>query len=305
MVVVASVLAGVVACVAPEAVRSAYPGRNGLIAFNRQVGKETDIAVVAPDRTGFRVLIRNAYHPAWSPDGHLLAFTRQSSTGDTDIWIANADGSGEHQLSSPDTDEAAASWSPDGRQLVVEVSPHGQPNDELYIENTDGSERVQLTHATAANSVDSPSSPKWSPTGQAILFEEADNLYLIQPGGRDPSLLVDDGTAINPDWSPDGTHVVFDAAGRGGRYGSWDDIYKFAVDGKSRARDLTDTIDYDGNAAWSPDGTTIVYTIWKTRRGESTGHGDLYLTPADGGRRQPLVRGAASKWGADWQPAPS
>jgi Tol biopolymer transport system component len=304
-VVVASVVAGVVACVHPEAVRSAYPGRNGLIAFNRQVGKETDVAVVAPDRTAFRVLIRNAYDPAWSPDGRLLAFTRRASTGDRDIWIANADGSGEHQLSSPDTDEAGASWSPDGRQLVIEVSRHGQRNDELYIENVDGSERVQLTHGTPANSDASPSSPKWSPTGQVILFEEANNLFLIQPDGQDPSLLVDDDTAINPDWSPDGTHVVFDAAGRSGRYGSWDDIYEFAVDGKSGARDLTDTIDYDGNAAWSPDGTTIVYTIWKTRRGENTGHGDLYLTPADGGRRQPLVRGAASKWGADWQPAPS
>jgi len=291
-----------IACAYSGSARSAYPGHNGLIAFNRQIGKDIDIAVVAPDRTGFRVLIRDAYNPAWSPDGRLLAFMRRSSDGDTDIWIANADGSNQRDLFSPDADEAAPSWSPDGQQLVIEAAPHGQSNDELYIENADGSDRIQLTHDTSATSNQSPAVPKWSPTGQLIVFEEGDNLYLIQPDGQNPNELLDDGTSGNPDWSPDGTHVVFDSAGRSGRYGSWDDIYEFAVDGKSRARNVTDTIDYDGNPVWSPDGTMIVYTIWKTHRGVSTHHGDLYLTPADGGRRQPLARGAASKWGADWQP---
>jgi Tol biopolymer transport system component len=304
IVVLGLAAAMAVAFAASQPARSAYPGRNGLIAFNRQVGQEIDIAVVAPDRTGLRVLIRDAYDPAWSPDGRLLAFTRRSSTGDTDIWIANADGSGEHDLFSPDTNERAASWSPDGQRLVIQAWAHGQQSDELYTEDADGGNRVQLTHANATTAQESPMSPQWSPTGQLIVFAETDNLYTIQPDGQGVRGLSDEGTAINPDWSPDGTRVVYDASGRSGRFGAWDDIYVLPVDGTSRARDLTNTLDYDGNAAWSPDGTRIVYTIWKTRHGESTGHGDLYVTTANGGRRQPLVRGAASKWGADWQPTP-
>jgi Tol biopolymer transport system component len=304
-VVLGLAVAIAVACMTSAPARSAYPGRNGLIAFNRQVGNEIDIAVVAPDRTGLRVLIRNAYDPAWSPDGRLIAFTRRSGTGDTDIWIANADGTGERDLYSPDTNEAAASWSPDGRELVIQAWEHGEQNDELYIEDSDGSNRVQLTHASAATAQESPTSPKWSPTGQLIVFAEADDLYTIQPDGQGVRGLSDDGTAINPDWSPDGTRVVYDASGRSGRFGAWDDVYELPADGTSHPRDLTNTFDYDGNAAWSPDGTMIVYTIWKTHHGENTEHGDLYVTAASGGSRRPLVRGPASKWGADWQPTPS
>ena len=283
--------------------RPANPGRNGLIAFNRQVGDETDVAVVAPDRTGLRVLIRDAYGPAWSPDGLLLAFTRRSR-GDSDLWIANADGSGQHELASPDMNEAAASWSPDGRRLVFEAWAHGQQTDELYIENTDGSGRTQLTHENRASRMESPGTPKWSPTGDKIVFEEAGELVLIQPDGQGASSLDDDGTAINPDWSPDGTQVAFDADGRGNRFGSWDDIYTTGINENSRPRDITNTIDYDGNPAWSPDGSTIAYTLWTTHNHVATGQGDLYLMPAGGGPRRPLVRGAASKWGADWQPTP-
>src|SRR5262249_4467575 len=143
-------VATAIACVAASPARSAYTGRNGLIAFNRQVGKENAIADVAPDRTGLRVLIRDAYDPTRSPHGRFSAFTRASATGDRDIWIANADGSEEHDLFSPDTNEAVASWSPDGQKLAIQAWAHGQQSDELYIEDSDGSNRVQLTHTSSA-----------------------------------------------------------------------------------------------------------------------------------------------------------
>jgi len=231
--------------------RSAFPGANGVIAFNRRMGKETDIAVVRPDRTGLRVLIRNAYGPAWSSDGRFLAFTRRSSEGDTDVWIANADGSGQRDLVSPETNEAEVSWSPDGQRLVIEASAHGTHTDELYIENTDGSGRVQLTHENRQDHQESPGTPKWSPRGDLIVFEEAGELFLIQPDGKGQRDLGGDGTAINPDWSPDGTQIVYDAAGRGNSYGSWEDLYTIAADGHSTSRHVTKPIDDAGNAAWT------------------------------------------------------
>ena len=95
--------------------------------------------------------------------------------------------------------ESDASWSSDGQRLVLEGSAHGQQSDELYIENTDGSNRVQLTHENGQSLQESPGTPRWSPTGDLIVFEEAGELLLIQPDGQGKRDLGGDGTASNPD----------------------------------------------------------------------------------------------------------
>jgi Tol biopolymer transport system component len=142
---VAVVLAGGFASAVARSSGVVFPGGQGLIAFNRQVGNQTDIAVVRPDRTGFKVLIPNASDPAWSPDGRLIAFSRRSSRGDMDVWIANADGTGQRELTSPGTNESKPDWSPDGKQLVFVGSIPGARLDDLFVENVDGSGRRQLT----------------------------------------------------------------------------------------------------------------------------------------------------------------
>jgi Tol biopolymer transport system component len=40
----------------------------------------------------------NDFWPTWSPDGNLIAFTRQITT--EQIWVMNADGTGQHALTS-------------------------------------------------------------------------------------------------------------------------------------------------------------------------------------------------------------
>lgn len=58
--------------------------------------------------------------PRWSPDGSLLAF--RAVDGDTEgCFVANADGSGRHQVAPGPASADAPSWSPDGNWLVVAV----------------------------------------------------------------------------------------------------------------------------------------------------------------------------------------
>jgi Tol biopolymer transport system component len=59
------------------------------------------------------------------------------------------------------------------------------------------------------------------------------------------------------------------------------------------------------DAAWSPDGSEIVFTRYTTVRihGKPKSSGDLYVINADGSGLRPLVRGPASTYEADWQPA--
>jgi hypothetical protein len=59
--------------------------------------------------------------PNWSPDGTRIAFTRQA--GRSEIYVMNADGTGQTQVTSGGSNESP-SWSPDGSRLVF--SSHGQ-----------------------------------------------------------------------------------------------------------------------------------------------------------------------------------
>jgi TolB protein len=50
--------------------------------------------------------------PAWSPDGRELVFTSHADAdGNGDIYVVNADGSGERRLTHSKLDETSAVWS--------------------------------------------------------------------------------------------------------------------------------------------------------------------------------------------------
>ncbi|MBW3563636.1 MAG: serine/threonine-protein kinase [Acidobacteria bacterium] len=74
------------------------------------------------------VLIRDAFDPAWSPDGNRIAFSAQWS-GSGRIWIADPHGRNPRQATT-DTTEASEhlrpSWSPGGDRIVFQYSDRTQ-----------------------------------------------------------------------------------------------------------------------------------------------------------------------------------
>jgi Tol biopolymer transport system component len=299
--VAAAVLVGGFASGVARSTRVAFPGGQGLIAFSRQIGSEIDIAVVRPDRSGFRVLIPNAADPAWSPDGSYLAFSRKSSEGDMDLWLANADGTGLRELTSPGSNETEPSWSPDGRRLLYVGEVAGTGEDELFIENSDGSGRVQLTHEGPNDLSTAPAAPKWSPKGDLIAFIRGGfEVAVIRPDGTGERALPGRGLATAVDWSPDGSTLLFDDAAALG-------LYTDRINGSPAPHLIPGTQHHHYSAAWSPDGSAIVYTAWKHKRNGTrivNEHADLWLMNADGTMPGPLLRGAAIKTAPDWQPTP-
>jgi Tol biopolymer transport system component len=274
-----------------------FAGGNGLIAFTRGTAAGWSIAVVEPDRSGFRTLIENAQQPAWSPDGHSIAFVRRSEQGDWDIFIANADGSGVRELVHPGRDDFQPAWSPDGSQIAYDDYARGRDLGQIDVVNVDGSGRRLVTDDQYMDT--SPYAPVWSPDGQWILFNLVQGeFWLIHPDGSG-TIKTDltDGTALNrPSWSPDGKDLAFSNSDEG-------QIGVISVDGTG-FRQLTHVYGGADEPAWSPDGREVVfaYETSTTKHGKTTWDDDLYIINADGSGLRPLVRGKADTDDPAWQP---
>src|SRR2546426_640204 len=105
--------------------------------------------------------VHDGIFPSCSPDGTQLAFT---TTNDSDIAVARADGSGRTLLIQDATRDLAPSWSPDGSQIAFFRGNFGQFF--LYVIRPDGSGLHQLSQTPAETSVP----PVWSPDGMHLLF---------------------------------------------------------------------------------------------------------------------------------------
>src|SRR5687768_3070518 len=83
-------------------------------------------------------------HPVFSPDGRRIAFSR-SNGNDWDVFIAQADGSGEPaRVTMMPEDDFVTAWSPDGREVIFETTRDEETVTRLYKTSAD-----RLTLASA------------------------------------------------------------------------------------------------------------------------------------------------------------
>jgi Tol biopolymer transport system component len=81
---------------------------------------------------------------AWSPDGQKILFVRArrgTRAKVNDIYVMNADGSGQRKLTERGHDPR---WSPDGEKISFVTNRDG--NNEIYVMNADGSGQVNVSH---------------------------------------------------------------------------------------------------------------------------------------------------------------
>ncbi len=86
------------------------------------------------------------FHPAWSPDGQKIAFTRHSGAN-YEIFVMNADGSAETNLTNNTAADTNPAWSPDGQKIAFTSERDG--GEEIYVMNADGSAPTRLTNNAA------------------------------------------------------------------------------------------------------------------------------------------------------------
>jgi Tol biopolymer transport system component len=221
--------------------------RGGLRVINADGrGEERELTHNAAVSPGFA--------PAWSPGGRRIAFITnvgQRGRHNMEIYVVNADGSGQRRLTRNTWSDSDPVWSPDGRRIAF-VSGW-----QLWVMNADGSGRRQLTRQGAHNF-----NPAWSPDGKRIAFERGRRqrdyvgctycgglwglaVFVMNADGSGLRKLTQGGS--QPSWSPDGRRIAF-VSQRDGN----EDIWLMNADGSAQRNLTRDAGRRESHPVWSP-----------------------------------------------------
>jgi Tol biopolymer transport system component len=149
--------------------------------------------------------------PVWSPDWRRVAYTvtRHSRSALSDLFVANADGSGPTRL----TDDSAMVRTPSfvppaGEQIVFESSRGAEGWPQLYVIGRNGSGRRQLTRNASS------SHPDVSPDGKRVLFvsfraQNYDVYEMNLDGTGERRLTTDPRPDDSPLYAADGKSFYF------------------------------------------------------------------------------------------------
>lgn len=175
------------------------------------------------------------------------------------------------------------SLSPDGSSIAFVNEVDGRAN--IWVLNLEETMPRQLTDGETTDS-----RPRWSPTGESILFARDGGLWSVSATGGAAREIIRD--AYNPNWSFDGRRIVFER-----RYEVWtadaDGSRQQRVDGVPR-RELALAARWP---AFSPDGQYLVFLD-----AEATPMADLWRVPLDGGSPEQLTFQPAFSSAPAWSP---
>lgn len=256
-------------------------------ARNSSTGKLEVMNVDGSGRINLAGLGYAAYsdpgHCSWSPDGQQVAFENMY-----DIYVVNADGSGQRSLTNDHSNNGQPSWSPDGTRIAFQSKRDG--NGEIYVVNADGSGLTNLS-----NNLADDWQPSWSPDSQHITFRSLrdgnDEIYIMNADGSGQTNLTNNPASDKePSWSPDSQHITF----RSLRDGT-NQIYAMNADGSGQTNLTNDPAGAWG-ASWSPDGTHIAFVSGRD------GNGEVYVMNADGSGLKNLTNNPGFDYEPFWSP---
>lgn len=198
------------------------------------------------------------------------------------IWIMNADGSGQKEVASGLELNASPALSPDGSQIAFAGSAKGNPD--IYVMNAAGGGLRRLTSTRSLEA-----SPDWSPTGRQILYtsDQTGNpqIWVMDAEGTNQRRMTFAGNWNDEAaWSPKGDKIAFACRNEG----------DFNICVMDFATGNTVQLTGEGSndhPAWSPDGTKIVY---QSRRGGGGPYQVYTMDAQDGKNKRQLTTGGSN-----------
>lgn len=290
---------GTPACTPAQAASDPVPP----FAFTSDRDGDPEIHLRAADGTVTQLTDNEVadFGAVWSPDGSRLAFVRGGAEGGGDaIWVMDADGSDQRQLTDPRVGadgvpalDQAPAWSPDGRRIAFASTRDGAES-EIYVMDADGSDQTRLTE-TPPHVTDH--TPTFSPDGRYIAFTSSrvrdsnHEIFRMRTDGTDVRRLtrtkdmVDDNA---PEYSPDGSRILFSSTRGGGAH----DLYTMKANGGDVRRlggepGLVD----DVFGRWTSDGGQVLYMTFGI---EDPYRDSVWVVGADGSDRRRISDGTTS-----------
>ena len=234
------------------------------IAFSSERDGNTEIYVMAADGKNQRRLTNNPasdHSPSWSPDGKRIAFVSRRDghfIGEgglsSEIYVMDADGGNQQNLTDNDFYDTHPSWSPDGERIAFASRRDGHfigeggLSSEIYVMDADGKNTRRLT-----NNRKSDWSPSWSSDGKWIAFRsdrKGDGvnyeIYVMDADGGNLRRLTNNRKSdFSPSWSSDGKRIVFSSYRDGNG-----EIYVMDNDGGNQQKLTNNPRHTNGGPAW-------------------------------------------------------
>ena len=254
-------------------------------------------------------LMKRLGTPALSPDGRWVIVPVTEPAYDenaksSDLWLVPSDGSAApRRLTFSTGSESNPAWSADSRRIAFAAWRDGQEESQIYVlDIAGGGEAGRVTNAATG-----ATRPLWRPDGQAILFAS-----MIFPGAltdADNRARIEERKARKYNARAYENFPIR-------HWDRWLDerrptlmLQPLGADAEAtdllagtelaHGRGFGGNLDYDGeiiNAAWSPDGSAIVFTATTERdqAARAVVQQALFMIPAGGGEPHRLTGPEAS-----------
>jgi Tol biopolymer transport system component len=244
-------------------------GHDLVYSANRAGGQKLwRLAAIGGSPRELQIAGRQAQYPAIAGAGNRLVYSDSPSV--SAVWRAtlgnpDATTADEKPVLRSAGRESSPSYSADGKRIVNVSDSTG--NDEIWVSDAEGGNRVQITSHFAERIL----RPRWSPDSKSLIFaaqtERGQGVYSVAAeAGAKPNLLV--MGAGGPNWSNDGKRIYFQQRGQ---------IWKASANGGNleaiaRERGVGEPVE-------SADGK---YVFYRSRR-------SIYRVPVAGGEEEEFI----------------
>jgi len=168
---------------------SGVRGSGGIRLVYSRSTSDFNVWRVEMERRGAKAAPRKWIASTWvdgnaqySPDGKRIAFA-STRTGNYEVWICDADGAGERQLTFLGHHSGTPRWSPDGSWIAFDSDAEGQW--EVYVVSASGGKPRRMTNHPALDCI-----PSWSRDGRWIYFcsdrSGRDEVWKMPAAGGNP-----------------------------------------------------------------------------------------------------------------------